>query len=65
MSKAKTTQPASRNAMRSGPANTAKEQPVRDGGTEDLMVQGDGGTLPLKGAEKPHYYSDSKKAARR
>lgn len=35
---------------------------IRDGGTEDLMVKGTGGTLPLKDSEAPHYYTDSQKA---
>jgi hypothetical protein len=56
MSRPQQQQPGSKPAVA-----PAKEQPIRDGGTEDLMVQGKGGTLPLKGAEQPHYYSDSKK----
>ncbi len=36
---------------------------IRQGGTEDLMVSGNGGTLPLKGFDPPDYYSKDKARA--
>ena len=34
---------------------------ARQGGPEDLIAPGKGGTRPLKGFEPPHYYSADRK----
>lgn len=46
---------ANRSGMRDEELESAREA-ARRGGPEDLMVDGRGGTLPLKDAELPHYY---------
>ncbi len=39
-----------------GPSNSGRD--VRQGGPEELMVEGRGGTLPLKRSEMPHYLDE-------
>jgi hypothetical protein len=61
MSKPKSSQDRAREMNRSDVKAGDTEQPHPDGGTEDLMVDGKGGNLPLKSFAPPQYYEKNPK----